>query len=182
MNHISRNVCIESSIFYLRHFDLNFVGDEYLGWLKDEEVNRYLLKADQDITIEEARRYCTELVESDHDIFLAIILKENERYIGNVRIGPIDFESRVCKFSMMIGDKDVYGRGLGTEIVEKCIDYCFEQLNMRKFCLDVIEENKAAVRIYEKNGLITEGVLQEHVLLNGKACDLRIMACFREHN
>ena len=75
---------------------------------------------------------------------------------------------------------DIIIRGVGTDIVAKCIDYCFYELDIKKFFLEVIEENRAAVRTYEKNGLRKEGLLKNHVLCHGEPANLLIMSRFRE--
>ena len=52
-------------------------------------------------------------------------LKSVGKHIGNVRLGPIYILSKVCKFSMMIGDESYHSKGYGTEIVRACIEYVF---------------------------------------------------------
>jgi len=83
---------------------------------------------------------------------------------------------------MMIGDRRFHNQGIGRNIVAKCIDYCFYELNMKKFFLEVVDENKAAIRIYEKNGLRIEGLLRKHVLCHGKPANLLIMSRLKEDN
>lgn len=162
----------------LKSFDYALVNERYLSWLHDERVNRYLLKPNTDTTLDDVLAYVRGLVESPDNVFLAILDRKTGEHIGNVRLGPMDHESRVCQYSMMIGNADYHGRGVGTETVALAADICFRTLGFRKLFLDVIEENKAAVRIYEKNGFQTEGVLRAHKLLNGRLYDLRIMSLF----
>ena len=124
---------IDGPTFLLEPFSLELVTEEYVSWLRDAKVNRYLLKPTSAITIEQTRNYCEEMIISENDLFFAIIFKENRRHIGNVRIGTIDFDSKVSRFSMMIGDRRYHNQGIGTDIVSKCIDYCFYELDMKKF-------------------------------------------------
>ena len=176
------NVEIKSDGFELIQFDLIMVNDVYLSWLKSDAVNKYLLKPNKEITREKALQYCKGLVESDNNLFLAIISLPDHKHIGNVRLGPIDFDSKVCKYSMMIGDVNYHGKGLGTKIVKACISFVFNELKMKKFFLDVLSDNIAAIRTYEKNSMVTEGVLQRHVFLNNKYYDLKDMSIFNPGN
>lgn len=162
----------------LRSFDYALVNERYLGWLHDERVNKYLLKPDVNTTLQDILEYVSGLVESPDNHFLAIIDRDSGLHIGNVRLGPIDHASMVCQYSMMIGDVEFHGKGIGTEVVTMAAKVCFEQLGMNKLFLDVIESNKAAIRVYEKNGFVTEGVLHAHKMLDGEGHDLRIMSLF----
>jgi RimJ/RimL family protein N-acetyltransferase len=182
MNIQEQITIIDGPTFSLEPFSLKLVTEEYVSWLRDAKVNRYLIKPNSAITIEQTRNYCEEMLISENDLFFSILFKKNRRHIGNVRIGPIDFDSKVCRFSMMIGDHRCHNQGIGTDIVAKCIDYCFYDLNMKKFFLQVIDENKAAVRIYEKNGLRKEGLLKNHILCHGKPANLLIMSRLKEDN
>jgi [ribosomal protein S5]-alanine N-acetyltransferase len=162
--------------FVLVPFNLNMITDEYLSWLKTDAVNKYLLKPNKEIQRADALTYCKELIESKNNLFFAINILPDNKHIGNVRLGPIDHISKVCKYSMMIGNTDYHGKGLGTKIVSACISFVFDKMKMRKFYLDVISGNIAAIRTYEKNGLIEEGLLKKHIFLGGLYHDLKIMS------
>lgn len=180
LNSFKNCVVINGSNFYLKNFDLSLVREEYLGWLRNKKINKYLINAGQDISLEQIKEYCLNLLSSCNNIFLGLFIKDENHHIGNVRLGPMDIKSKVCQFSMMIGDPRYHGIGLGTEIVSVCIQYCFRDLGMQKFFLEVIDDNKAAIRIYEKNGLTTEGLLKKHLMLDGHYHDLRIMSVLKE--
>ena len=51
---------------------------------------------------------------------------------------------------------------------------------MRKFFVEVIDENKTAINIYEKNGLRTESMLKNHLLCHGKPANVLIMSRLKE--
>lgn len=175
-----KEVKIEGEDFYLVDFTEDHISNEYLSWLKDEKVNEYLLKPRLDITLEEASEYCFEMIESKRDIFLAILEKNTLLHIGNVRLGPIDWRLKHCKFSMMIGNKKFHGRGLGTRIVKSCIGFVFSELKLSKFYLDVLQQNIAAIRTYEKNGLVIERVLKDQFKQNGKPTNALLMSLINE--
>lgn len=164
----------------LESFSDTYLTDRYLNWLKNEKVNQYLIKPDKDITLYEARQYCQSLLESDNNYFLAIIYKNTNTHIGNLRVGPITQNGKLCQLSLMIGDTDYYGKGIATEVIRLCSKFAFENLKVFKLFMDVIDDNKAAIRVYEKNGFHTEGLLKKHLLLKGKYHDLRILSKFNQ--
>ena len=159
----------------LESFSERFITNAYVGWLRDPEINRYLVQPDKDTTLEEVRAYCHSLMSSGTDRFFAILDREAGAHIGNLRLGPIDSAARHCRLGMLIGDRNYHGRGFGTEAVGLALTFCFETLHMHKVYLNVIGENYAAIRTYEKNGFVTEGVLEDHIFLRGRFHDLRLM-------
>jgi [ribosomal protein S5]-alanine N-acetyltransferase len=162
----------------LRTFDSSLITTNYLRWLHDPAVNRYLLKPDINTTLDDIKNYVDSLQESGDNYFLAILMKKDGRHIGNVRLGPFDLLAGTCQYSMMIGDASCHGIGLGTEVVTSALNLCFQVLKFNKVFLEVIEDNKAAIRIYEKNNFVTEGILRQHKWLDGKIHDLRLMSIF----
>ena len=159
----------------LESFSDKFITEEYLSWLRDEKINKYLIKPKKDITLTDAKKYCEHLMKSEDNYFFAIITHEGNKHIGNVRLGPIKKSDRICQYSMMIGDKKYHRRGYASEAVNLSIVFCFETLKMHKLYLDVINENIAAIKLYEKYNFVTEGILKEQILLNDRYYDLRIM-------
>jgi RimJ/RimL family protein N-acetyltransferase len=176
------NIKIIRERFELVPFSINFVTDNYINWLRNENINKYLVKPDEKITKDSVLEYCNNLINSKNDIFLAIITRPEGKHIGNVRLGPIYILSKVCKFSIMIGDESYHSKGYGTEIVRACIEYVFNNLQMQKFYLDVVSDNEAAVRMYEKNKMHQEGYLKNHIFLKNKFYDLKIMSIFNSAN
>ena len=58
----------------------------------------------------------------------------------------------------------------GTQAVLKI---AFEELELNRVYLNVLEENVRANRFYEKAGFRYEGTFREHLLVNGKYRDLK---------
>jgi len=164
--------------FELVPFEIKHLSENYLNWLRDIDINKFLVKPNKDITKKDAKKFCEDMMHSSTDFFLAIITQENI-HIGNVRIGPIDYDSKVCKFSMMIGDKNYHGKGYGTSIVSSSFDYIFNKLNMDKITLDVIADNIPAVKIYKKNNMHDENTLRKKVSLDGRLYNLKTMSIYK---
>ena len=73
--------------------------------------------------------------------FWAIILKNN-KHIGNIKIDPIDFSNKTGEYGIMIGEKMVWGQGIANESSRLALNYCFNELGLKKIYLGVIAENK----------------------------------------
>lgn len=172
---IAEPILIHGSNFRLESFNDKYVTEEYVSWLRDKEIAEVIISANPNVTIENVQDYCQKMMESNDNYFFAIVMNANDKHIGNLRLGPIDYDQRICRYGMMIGNKDYHNKGIGSEVVKLALDFCFQTLGMHKVFLDVLEHNKPAIKIYEKNGFETEGMQRDQVYKDSKYYDVRIM-------
>jgi len=64
--------------------------------------------------------------------------------------------------SINIGEKSVRGKGIGTEVVQILLRYCFMVLGVYSVHLDVLETNTPAIKCYEKAGFRISGRYRGH--------------------
>ena len=60
------------------------------------------------------------------------------------------------------------------------LNYCFFRLNLNKVYLKVITENPNAIKLYEKNGFVKEGILREEHFDEGRFKDVLVMSILRK--
>jgi len=118
---------------------------------------------------------------NDNDnIKLAICCKENDRYIGNVNLSSINWINRTAEYSIMIGEKSLWGKGFGKEATMLIIKYAFEELNLNRIYLTVRDDNNSAINLYKKVGFVQEGILRRSLYKNNKFIDLVIMSILKD--
>jgi RimJ/RimL family protein N-acetyltransferase len=135
---------------YLKTLSLEHATKDYSNWLNDPEVNKFL--ATKSATIEELRSYITQKDNQKDALFFGIFIKENDKFIGTIKLEPINVENNKATIALMIGDKNYWGKGIAGEAIKLLIDYSFNELDLEEINLGVIGENKAAIRAYEKLG------------------------------
>lgn len=167
-------------LVYLRPLEREDLNDRYLGWLNDPEVTRFMETGIFPTTREDLVRFWETVTASPNDVILAVADVEDDVHIGNVKLGPIHWVHRVAEFGIMIGDKARWGRGRGTEATRLMVEYGFEELNLRKITLGVLEGNAAAQRSYEKVGFVVEGRQRAQVVRGGRTLDRIVMGLLRE--
>lgn len=168
---------IESERLILRPLDSSFLSQEYLNWMNDEEVNKYL-ESGGDYTFEKLKHFLNE-VEKSSILFWAIIIKDSNKHIGNIKIDPISKRNKTGEYGILIGDKNEWGKGYAKEASSSILKFCFsDRILLRKVTLGVVAENESALLLYQKLGFIQEGLLKSHVLHLGKWCDVVRMAIF----
>ena len=160
LSHFSEVPALETDRLILKPLNMYFLSKDYVNWLNDKEVNRYL-ESGGNYTLEMLEGYLEE-VESNPKFFWAIILKETNKHIGNIKIDPIDLNHLLGEYGIMIGDRTVWGKGVAKEVSEAVIDFCFNTLNFKKINLGVKKSNLKAIRLYEKLGFIVENQTKPH--------------------
>ena len=55
-----------------------------------------------------------------------------------------------------------WGKGYATEVVERSIQYAFEELNLKKIIAETQKNNKASIRVLEKLDMIFEKEVKRH--------------------
>lgn len=168
---------IESKNCYLKKLSLEHCTSEYLGWLNDPEVNRYLETGDFPTSTKDLQDYINQIPRNE--LFLAIHSKENNSHIGNIRIHKIDFKNGLAEYGIMIGDKTKWGKGYAREVSIEVLRHCFNRLNLRKITLGVFSNNTSAIKSYEKMGFLIEGNYKEHLFHENKYEDIIRMAIFK---
>ena len=164
---------IEGERVYIRELTENDATERYCKWLNDPVVNKYL--ETREATIEDLKEYIKSRKKSPNCLFFGIFLKENNKHIGNVKLEPIDFEKKISDFGMMIGEKEYWGKGIGTEVTQLVINYAFNELNLKKIRLGVIPENIPARKVYEKVGFKVTKIEKNKIRHGDKLFDHMIM-------
>lgn len=108
------------------------------------------------------------------------IIDDNDKVLGVVYLTNIDHLHRSAEFSVMVGEVDCRGKGIGSFAVKEMLDHAFFNLNLNRIELSVLTNNAAAVRLYEKHGFVREGIKRQARFKNGEYNDIYIYAILRE--
>ena len=99
--------------------------------------------------------------------------------VGRCGVTRLDWKNRVAELAIMIGTP-YRGRGYGSEAMALLCDFCFREMNLHKLKVSVFAFNEPAVRCYEKNGFIREGMLKGEIFRDGQYQDVVLLAKFAE--
>jgi RimJ/RimL family protein N-acetyltransferase len=167
---------LESERLIYKPVSLMHLSQQYVEWLNDTEVNKYL-ESGGGYTLEMLEAFLTEIEKKDI-FFWAIHLKSTGKHIGNIKIDPINKKHNTAEYGIMMGERAEWGKGYAKEATLHIIKFCFEELNIRKITLGVISENNNALNLYKKIGFETEGLYKKHLNYHGKYYDAIRMAIF----
>jgi len=80
----------------------------------------------------------------------------------------------------MIGEKDCWGRGYGTDAIRALLRFAFREMNLNRVWLTTGENNPRALACYRKCGFREEGHLRQDRYLEGRYWDTILMGILRE--
>ncbi len=158
---------------YLRPLEMSDVP-ACLRWINDPEVTRTLMIYTPLNEIRE-REWFERHYKDDREIILAVALKANDQHVGNAGLHRIEWKNRQGELGIMIGERDEWDKGYGSEAIELILRYGFERLNLHRIYLRVYANNPRAIRCYERAGFQREGTQRESHFAEGKYWDTLMM-------
>lgn len=152
----------------------------YLRWLNDKKVIRYLL-AQQGVTMAKEKAYIKGILKKDSRNNNFAIINEDGKHIGSASLDKVDTQHKSALFGIVIGEKNEWGKGYAQECVKILADYLFKKLKFNRLTLHVASENKPAIAAYTKAGFVQEGLLRraEWNLVTKKFQDTIVMSILR---
>jgi RimJ/RimL family protein N-acetyltransferase len=172
---------IEGTIVNLRAQEMGDL-ERNQRWLNDREVMRFLSGRYQFSMLAEEnwmRERTGKPMAYGGDMGFAIDTKDG-RHIGNTGLHRASPENRSGDLGIMIGEKDCWGRGFGTDAMRTLIRLGFEEMNLNRIALDVYDFNERAIASYLKVGFIEEGRRRKDIYRYGAYVDVVMMAILRE--
>lgn len=115
---------------------------------------------------------------TNNSIYFAIETKANKKLIGYFQLKNINWISQTAWLGIIIGDRSTRGKGYGKETMLIGLQYAKNALNIRKVSLELLANNTAALKLYEKLGFKKEGTLISQVYYCGQYMDVNVMSTF----
>ncbi|MFZ0648802.1 MAG: GNAT family N-acetyltransferase [Nitrososphaeraceae archaeon] len=94
--------------------------------------------------------------------------RNNLKFVGTISVKNIDLVNKKADLGYWIGEQ-YWGRGIATECLKLIIDYAFSaELGLKQLCAYVFPDNKASIRVLEKNGMNKIREVNEYHKLSGR--------------
>ena len=150
-------------------------------WINDREVTRFVsMRYQMSLAAEEAwLRGRTSALMAYGDVSFAIETKDG-RHIGNCGLHQATPENRAASLGIMIGEKDCWSQGYGSDAVRTLMRFGFDEMNLHRIELHVYDFNERAIAAYRRCGFVEEGRLRDAHYGGGRYCDVVVMAALRD--
>ena len=141
-----------------------------LEWMHDKKIQASFKKNMMDITLEKAEEFCinARIPEEICDglcVHFAIV-DENDEYLGTISLKNIDLYDERAEYAIALRPS-AHNRGVAYEATMKVLSKAFDEYNLHRVYLTVVETNHNAIKLYEKCGFTYEGELRSHIKCNG---------------
>ncbi|MCT4665391.1 MAG: GNAT family N-acetyltransferase [Flavobacteriales bacterium] len=153
---------IETERLVLKPMEKSIVSQQYVDWMNDPEVNKHLSSGGNE-TLESVLNFVNQHIEKQ-SYFWAIFVKEDHEHIGNIKIDPINAQTKSGEYGILLGDKNCWGKGYAREASEGVINFCFKTLQLDSITLGVEKENVGAFKLYQKIGFIITDEIGENTI------------------
>lgn len=110
----------------------------------------------------------------------AVCLVENDELIGDVTLLNVDRESKKATLHIVIHQRHQRCKGYGTEATLLAQEFVFKELVLNRLELKVLSHNISGIKLCEKTGFKTEGVLRQSLYFNHQYSDDLILAMIRK--
>lgn len=140
---------------YIRPLVLSDANVSY-RWRNDPDIWKFTeFKPDRYISFEIEQEWLKGKLENKNERRFAICLKEDNQYIGNIQL--LNINKGRASFHIFIGEKILWGKGIGQQATKLLLDYAFTQLGLEGILLEVNQLNISARKTYEKMGFVSVG-------------------------
>jgi RimJ/RimL family protein N-acetyltransferase len=141
------------------------ISEDYLAWLNDADVLRYRTAKAFPTTMAQLKEWI-EKIPVRGDLVLAIRTRDERKHIGNIALNSIWWVHRSAELAIMIGSKDVWGRGYGTEAISLLTTHAFKKMGLHRLWAQ--SPNPSFNTAVAKLGWIKEGTQREAFMIDGK--------------
>jgi RimJ/RimL family protein N-acetyltransferase len=140
-------------------------------WYSDPEVARLARYQDAPMRSDEIDRFFQLRALGHESLTMAIHVRGTDQLIGSCAFSQLDGENGSAMYHITIGEKDVWGRGYGTEATQLMLEHGFGTLGLHRVALTVFEFNERAIRAYRRCGFVVEGRARESIWRDGRWWD-----------
>lgn len=150
----------------LRIIGLSDCNENYLNWLNDYETNLYMDTRWIPQTLDSIRQFVSTVTESTNNYLFAV--EYENKHVGNIKLGHIDYIHKFADVSYFIGDKSVRGKGVASIAVNLVCGFAFEDVHLNKTIAGTYPQNIASQKVLERNGFKLEGVQKSQYFIDDK--------------
>ena len=147
------------------------------NWRNSSQVSRYMI-TNHCITIEEHQRWIEKLRTTN--TAKSWLIRYKGKPVGLASLSDIDYVNKTTDWGFYIADESVRGKGIGSATLYMLMDYVFFTLGLHSMITFVLDNNKVALRMYEKFGFIREQKISQQLTRDKKQINVYTMRISKE--
>jgi diamine N-acetyltransferase len=148
-------------------------------WLEDAEL-RGIIAEPTPMSKADSEEFLRKVRDDTARLWFMVVLNENSRVIGEAGLLRMDPPWRTTDVTVVIWEREEWGKGYGSETLLLLLDYAFRHLRFHRAAIGVVGFNERALRFWAKNGFRKEGVQRDGYLYNGTYYDFVMMSILED--
>ncbi len=153
--------------------------DNALAWVNDPEVTAWTLVGDWPLTrLAEEDFFDHALRETEKELHFAVETLAGE-HIGFTGLHRIDWKNGVATTGILLGRRDLWGQGYGSDAARLRARHAFEVLGLRMLLSEVMADNAGSLRMLVKVGYREVGRIPRRLWKRGAYRDVVLLALER---
>lgn len=149
----------------------------YFKWINDFEVTRTLFLRFGPTTMEAEEAWFERVSKDVGQVQFTMYERDTLRPIGTAGLTQIEHKHRTAEFGILIGEKDCWNKGYGTETAMLLLDYGFNGLGLHNIMLRAASFNERGLSAYTRAGFREIGRRREVMWVSGRHYDVVYMDC-----
>lgn len=148
-------------------------------WLEDAEI-RGLVGEVASMSEADSEKFLEKIRADTERAWFMVVVKENNKVIGEAGLLRMDRAWRTTDISVIIWEREEWGKGYGSEAILLLLDYAFRHLNFHRVAIGVVGFNERALHFWEQVGFKKEGVQRDGYYYDGKYYDFVMMSILED--
>lgn len=145
--------------------------DSIMEWINEPAVTRNFADMSKQITRDQELQFLEQMIASETDRLFAIE-DDDGAYLGNAGVHKIYWPAKNGRVGLVIGRRDVHGKGHGQRALRLLCDMAFGELGLHKLWLIHFVDNARMHHIATKHGFVVEGTLRDEYFHGGGYHDM----------
>ncbi len=162
--------------------DPDTVGEYYAKWSQDSEFFQ-LWDTDPPLVrnVKKSQEFFRKDAEKNNPGSYGFMIQrlEDDTLIGMTGLFDANSQHHNAWVAIGIGERDLWGKGYGTDAMNVILRFGFQELNLHRVNLFTFQINPRAIRSYEKIGFKHEGTVRGGMKRYGKRGDHEYMGILR---
>ncbi len=167
---------LEAENYYLRSLDIED-SEQFYRWSLDREVTIYSLSSyAYPQSKSDIQKWLSTINVSSKSVSFGVCCTQSNQLIGYAGIVDISALNRSGEYFILIGEKEYWGKGVGTLVTKLVTNYAIQTLGLHRVQLTASALNLGAIKAYENAGYQHEGIMRQSGFRNGQFVDKVLMS------
>ena len=145
---------------------LNDVNNIWIKWLNNKIVTKYSIQRKKKHTHKSQVLFLKKKL-NDKSAKLFKILY-NDKFVGVIELKNIDKNNNCAELSYMIGERELWGIGIGSKSIDLVLKYAKEKLKLNKILSSIMSLNIASKKVLTKNKFKKYGEIKSFYYFKNK--------------